>query len=44
MRQKFLDWNNVEFKSERFEQIEGEIKAQFDNSFVSFDNKAEKLM
>jgi len=44
MRQKFLDWNNVEFKSQRFEQIEGEIKAQFDTSFVSFDEKAEKLM
>lgn len=44
MRQKFLDWNNVEFKSQRFEQIEGEIKTQFDTSFVSFDEKAEKLM
>jgi V/A-type H+-transporting ATPase subunit A len=44
MRQKFLDWNNVEFKSERFEQIEGEIKAQFDTNFISFDEKAEKLM
>ncbi len=44
MRQKFLDWNNVEFNSQRFKQIEGEIKAQFDTSFVSFDEKAEKLM
>ena len=44
MRQKFLDMNNVEFKCERFEQIEGEIKAQFDNNFVSFEEKAEKLM
>ncbi|MGD1820740.1 MAG: V-type ATP synthase subunit A [Pleomorphochaeta sp.] len=44
MRQKFLDWNNVEFKSERFEQIEGEIKAQFDSNFVSFIPEAEKLM
>ncbi|MDC7237911.1 MAG: V-type ATP synthase subunit A [Sphaerochaetaceae bacterium] len=44
IRQKFLDWNNVEFKSERFKQIESEINAQFDNNFVSFDEKAEKLM
>jgi len=44
IRQKFLDWNNVEFKSERFEQIEGEIKSQFDSNFVSFDEKAEKLI
>lgn len=44
MRQKFLDLNNVEFKCERFGQIEGEIKAQFDNNFVSFEEKAEKLM
>jgi V/A-type H+-transporting ATPase subunit A len=44
IRQKFLDWNNVEFKCERFKQIESEINAQFDNNFVSFDEKAEKLM
>ena len=44
IRQKFLDWNNVEFKSERFEQIESEIKTQFDSNFESFEEKAEKLI
>ena len=44
VRQNFLDWNNVEFKSERFTQIEGEIKELYKGKFVQFDAVAEKLM
>ncbi len=44
VRQNFLDWNNVEFKSERFTQIEGEIKKLYKGKFVQFDAVAEKLM
>lgn len=43
LRQKFLDWNNVEFKGERFKQIEGEITAQFEKAFASYDRAGEKL-
>ncbi|MBI9094855.1 MAG: V-type ATP synthase subunit A [Sphaerochaeta sp.] len=44
VRQNFLDWNNVEFKSERFTQIETEIKKLYKGKFVQFDSVAEKLM
>ena len=44
LRQKFLDWNNVEFKGERFSQLEGEIKKLYKGKFVQFDHVAEKLM
>ena len=44
VRQKFLDWNGVEFKGERFSQIEGEIRALYKGKFVKFDEVAEKLM
>jgi V/A-type H+-transporting ATPase subunit A len=44
IRQKFLDWNNVEFKSERFKQIEGEIDTLFEKEFASFDEAGEKLL
>ncbi|HKM05844.1 MAG TPA: V-type ATP synthase subunit A, partial [Sphaerochaeta sp.] len=44
VRQNFLDWNNVEFKSERFTQIEDEIKELYKGKFVQFDAVAEKLM
>ncbi|HKL58203.1 MAG TPA: V-type ATP synthase subunit A, partial [Sphaerochaeta sp.] len=44
LRQKFLDWNGVEFNGERFTQIEGEIKALYKGKFVQYDSVAEKLM
>ncbi|MGB4406699.1 MAG: V-type ATP synthase subunit A [Sphaerochaeta sp.] len=44
VRQNFLDWNNVEFKSERFTQIESEIQKLYKGKFVQFDAVAEKLM
>jgi hypothetical protein len=39
-----LDWNNVEFKSERFKQIEGEIDTLFEKEFASYDEAGEKLL
>lgn len=44
VRQKFLDWNNVEFKCERFKQLEGEIDDLFNKEFSSFDEAGEKLL
>ncbi len=44
VRQKFLDWNGVEFNGERFSQLEGEIKTLYKGKFVKFDEVAEKLM
>lgn len=44
VRQKFLDWNNVEFNSERFKQIEGEIDTLYKKEFASFDEAGEKLL
>jgi V/A-type H+-transporting ATPase subunit A len=44
IRQKLLDWNNVEFKSERFKQIEGEIDTLFEKEFASYDEAGEKLL
>jgi V/A-type H+-transporting ATPase subunit A len=44
VRQKFLDWNNVEFTSQRFKQIEGEIDTLYKKEFASFDEAGEKLL
>ena len=44
LRQKFLDWNNEEFKGQRFMQLEGEIHELYSQKFASFDKNAEKLM
>ena len=44
LRQKFLDWNNVETKSERFTQIEGEILALYQGKQRSVDPDAEQLI
>ena len=44
LRQKFLDWNSVEWKGERFGQIEGELKAMVNEKCASYDPNAEKLM
>jgi len=44
LRQKFLDWNDVEWQSGRFKELEKEITEQFKEKFVSFDAEAEKLM
>ena len=44
LRQKFLDWNNVEMKSERFGQIEGELVELYSEKMASYDPDAQKLM
>jgi len=44
IRQDFLDWNNVEFNSERFKQIEEKIEANYKAKQVSVDPDAEKLI
>ncbi|MBK5200482.1 MAG: V-type ATP synthase subunit A [Spirochaetaceae bacterium] len=44
VRQKFLDWNNVEFDGERFKQIEGEIDTLYKKEFTSFNEASEKLL
>ncbi|MDD3902672.1 MAG: V-type ATP synthase subunit A [Sphaerochaeta sp.] len=44
VRQKFLDWNNIEYKSERFFQIETELENLYKGKMTSFDPDAEKLM
>ncbi|MDD3057906.1 MAG: V-type ATP synthase subunit A [Sphaerochaeta sp.] len=44
IRQDFLDWNNVEFNSERFKQIEKKIEANYQAKQVSVDPDAEKLI
>ncbi|AEV28201.1 archaeal/vacuolar-type H+-ATPase subunit A [Sphaerochaeta pleomorpha str. Grapes] len=44
LRQKFLDWNNVEMNSERFGQIEGELVELYSEKMASYDPDAQKLM
>jgi len=44
IRQKFLDWNNVESGSERFTQIEGEIHALYQGKQRGVDPDAEQLI
>jgi V/A-type H+-transporting ATPase subunit A len=44
VRQKFLDWNNVEQKSERFGQLEEELTELYRSKAVGFDPVAEKLL
>ncbi len=44
VRQKFLDWNNVEQKSERFKQLEDEVTELYKSKAVGFDKAAEKLL
>ncbi|WP_320129295.1 V-type ATP synthase subunit A [uncultured Sphaerochaeta sp.] len=44
VRQKFLDWNNVEMNSERFGQIEGELVELYSGKMASYDPEAQKLM
>jgi V/A-type H+-transporting ATPase subunit A len=44
VRQKFLDWNNVEMESERFGQIEGELVELYSEKMASYDPEAQKLM
>ena len=44
IRQKFLDWNNVEFKSERFNQIEEEIENLYKGKLKEIDPDAKKLI
>ncbi|MGE4583199.1 MAG: V-type ATP synthase subunit A [Sphaerochaeta sp.] len=44
LRQLFLDWNNVEFDSERFKQIEAQIDSLYKGKQASVDPDAEKLI
>ncbi|MGE4454701.1 MAG: V-type ATP synthase subunit A, partial [Sphaerochaeta sp.] len=44
IRQKFLDWNNVESNSERYKQIEGEIEELYQGKQRSIDPDAEQLI
>lgn len=44
LRQHFLDWNTVTFKSERFMQIENDIKTLYKGKQVGFDPDAKKLI
>ncbi len=44
IRQKFLDWNNVETTSERFKQIEEEIENLYKGKQKEIDPDAKKLI
>ncbi len=44
LRQKFLDWNNVEWESERFKQLETEIETLFMGKQSGVDPDAKKLI
>lgn len=44
IRQLLLDWNNTEFKSDKFFEIESKIKKMLSGKSEKFDPEAEKLM
>ncbi len=43
VRQKFLDWNNVEQADERFAMIENELNELYRSKTIGYDKAAEKL-
>jgi V/A-type H+-transporting ATPase subunit A len=44
LRQKFLDWNDVAWQSDRFREVEKELDEMYQEKAVSVDPIAEKLM
>ncbi len=44
LRQSFVDWNNTERESDRFNQFKDEINASLKSKFVSYDKKAVKIL
>ena len=44
MRQKFIDWNYIEFKNEDFNKIESEIDKLYCKANGELDKLAEKLL
>jgi V/A-type H+-transporting ATPase subunit A len=44
LRQKFLDYNGSEWKSQRFNDLEAEIQKALDDQSKGFDKNAEKYL
>jgi V/A-type H+-transporting ATPase subunit A len=44
LRQKFLDWNDVEWQSDRFREVEKELDEMIKEKATTIDPNAEKLM
>jgi V/A-type H+-transporting ATPase subunit A len=44
LRQKFLDWNDVAWQSDRFREVEKELDEMYQEKAVSVDPNAETLM
>jgi V/A-type H+-transporting ATPase subunit A len=44
IRQKFLDWNGIEWDTEQFKSQEQELVTQIEEHFSSYDRHAEKII